>query len=120
MKYVQLSRDPGRVKIILSRVLAAGLAVAAVCLLIFFLRMEDFFFFGIVGAALIALLAAAAALCIYCVFQEKGMYFRCRWPEERLPAGREARLRELQRLYDQQLITKEDYDQKRQEILKEL
>ena len=85
MRYVQLSRAPGRVKIILSRVLAA-----------------------------------AAALCIYCVFQEKGMYFRCRWPEEFLPAGREARLRELQRLYDQQLITKEDYDQKRQEILKEL
>ena len=85
MRYVQLSRAPGRVKIILSRVLAA-----------------------------------AAALCIYCVFQEKGMYFRCRWPEELLPAGREARLRELQRLYDQQLITKEDYDQKRQEILKEL
>ena len=59
MKYVQLSRNPGRVKIILSRVLAAGLAVAAVCLLVFFLRMEDFFFFGIVGVALIALLAAA-------------------------------------------------------------
>ena len=120
MRYVQLSRDPGRVKIILSRVLAAAVAVAAVCLIVFFLRMEGFFLFGIVGVALIALLAAVAALCVYCVFQEKGMYFRCRWPKERLPAGWEARLRELQRLYDQQLITKEDYDQKRQEILKEL
>lgn len=120
MKYVQLSRDPGRVKIILSRVLAAGLAMTAVCLLVFFLRMEDFFFFGIVGVVWIALLAAVAALCIYCVFQEKGMYFRCRWLKELLPAGREVRLREIQRLYDQQLITKEDYDRKRQEILKEL
>ena len=83
MRYVQLSRDPGRVKIILSRVLAA-----------------------------------AAALCVYCVFQEKGLYFRCQWPEG--PGDREARLRELRRLHDQKLITEEEYEQKRKEILEEL
>ena len=48
------------------------------------------------------------------------MYFRCRWPEESLPADREARLRELRRLCDQKLITPEEYERKRQEILKEL
>ncbi len=32
----------------------------------------------------------------------------------------EERLRQLQTLYDQRLITREEYDQKRQEILKEL
>ena len=85
MRYVQLFRDPGRVKIILSRVLAA-----------------------------------AAALCVYCVFQEKGLYFRCQWPEGSLPTDREARLRELRRLHDQKLITQEEYDRKRQEILEEL
>ena len=120
MRYVQLSRDPGRVKLILSRVLAAGLAVAAVCLIVFFLRMEGFFLFGIVGVALIALLAAAAVLCAYCVFQEKGLYFRCQWPEKPLPTDREARLRELRRLHDQKLITEEEYEQKRKEILGEL
>ena len=120
MRYVQLFRDPGRVKIILSRVLAAAVAVAAVCLLVFFLRMENFFFFGIVGVALIALLAAAAVLCVYCVFQEKGMYFRCQWPEKPLPTDRETRLRELRRLHDQKLITQEEYDRKRKEILEEL
>ena len=114
MRYVQLSRDPGQVRIILSRVLAA------VCLLVYFLRMEDFFLFGIVGVALLALLAAAAVLCAYCVFQEKGMYFRCQWPERPLPADREARLRELRRLHDQKLITEEEYERKRKEILGEL
>ena len=83
MRYVQLSRAPGRGKIILSRVLAA-----------------------------------AAALCVYCVFQEKGLYFRCQWPEG--PGDREARLRELRRLHDQKLITEEEYEQKRKEILGEL
>ena len=118
MRYVQLSRDPGRVKIILSRVLAAAVAVAAVCLIVFFLRMEGFFLFGIVGVALLALLAAVAALCVYCVFQEKGLYFRCQWPEGL--GDREARLRELRRLHDQKLITEEEYEQKRKEILEEL
>ena len=120
MRYVQLSRDPGRVKLILSRVLAAAVAVTAVCLLVYFLRMEGFFLFGIVGVALIALLAAVAVLCIYCAFQEKGLYFRCQWPEKPLPGDREARLRELRRLHDQKLITQEEYDRKRQEILEEL
>ena len=120
MRYVQLSHGPGRVKIILSRILAAGLAVAAVCLLVFFLRMEDFLFLGILGLGWAGLLAAVAAVCVYCVFQAKGMYFRCRWPEESLPADREARLRELRRLFDQKLITPEEYERKRQEILKEL
>ena len=120
MRYVQLSRAPGRGKIILSRVLAAAVAVAAVCLLVYFLRMEGFFLFGIVGVALIALLAAAAVLCVYCVFQEKGMYFRCQWPEKPLPTDRETRLRELRRLHDQKLITQEEYDRKRKEILEEL
>ena len=83
MRYVQLSRAPGRGKIILSRVLAA-----------------------------------AAALCVYCVFQEKGLYVRCQWPEG--PGDREARLRELRRLHDQKLITEEEYEQKRKEILEEL
>ena len=83
MRYVQLSRAPGRGKIILSRVLAA-----------------------------------AAVLCTYCVFQEKGLYFRCQWPEG--PGDREARLRELRRLHDQKLITEEEYEQKRKEILEEL
>ena len=32
----------------------------------------------------------------------------------------EERLRALQNLYDQRLITKEEYDEKKQEILKEL
>ena len=85
MRYVQLSRAPGRGKIILSRVLAA-----------------------------------AAALCVYCVFQEKGLYFRCQWPEGPLPGDRETRLRELRRLHDQKLITEEEYAQKRKEILEEL
>ena len=35
-------------------------------------------------------------------------------------AGPEERLRQLQSLYDQRLITAEEYEQKRQEILKEL
>ena len=36
------------------------------------------------------------------------------------PSDPQQRLRQLQSLYDQRLITKEEYDQKRQEILKEL
>ena len=36
------------------------------------------------------------------------------------PGTAEARLRELRSLYDQRLITQEEYEQKRQEILKEL
>lgn len=51
MRYVQMARAPGRVRIILSRVLGGGLAAAAV-----------------VG--------------VYSVFHEKGLYFRCQWPEE--------------------------------------
>ena len=120
MRYVQLSRAPGQGKIILSRILAAAVAVAAVWLLVLFLRQEDFLLFGIVGLGWAALLAAVAAVCVYCVFQAKGMFFRCQWPEESLPADREARLRELRRLYEQRLITPEEYERKRQEILKEL
>ena len=120
MRYVQLSRAPGQGKIILSRILAAGFAIAAVCLLVFFLRQEGFLYLGIMGLGWLALLAAVAAVCVYCVFQEKGMFFRCRWPEDSLPAGRAARLRELQRLYEQKLITQEEYERKRQEILKKL
>ncbi|MEQ2456607.1 SHOCT domain-containing protein [Flavonifractor hominis] len=36
------------------------------------------------------------------------------------PSDPQQRLRQLQTLYDQRLITQEEYDQKRQEILKEL
>lgn len=52
MRYVQMARAPGRVRIILSRVLGGGLA------------------------------AAAAVVGVYSVFHEKGLYFRCQWPEE--------------------------------------
>ena len=36
------------------------------------------------------------------------------------PGSTEERLRELRSLYDQRLITQEEYEQKRQEILKQL
>ena len=44
-------------------------------------------------------------------------------PHKTLPEGSptpEQRLEQLQSLYDRRLITKEEYEQKRQEILKEL
>ena len=66
MRYVQMARAPGRVRIILSRVLGGGLAAAAVRLIVFFLGQRDFFY--LVG--------------VYSVFHEKGLYFRCQWPEE--------------------------------------
>ena len=98
----------------------AKLAAAALQIGILLLTKNYFLYLGIMGLGWLALLAAVAAVCVYCVFQEKGMFFRCRWPEESLPAGREARLRELRRLCDQKLITQEEYERKRQEILKEL
>ncbi|EHO35242.1 hypothetical protein HMPREF0995_00639 [Lachnospiraceae bacterium 7_1_58FAA] len=49
MRYVQMARAPGRVRIILSRVLGGGLAAAAVRLIVFFLGQRDFFYLGIVG-----------------------------------------------------------------------
>ena len=76
MRYVQMARAPGRVRIILSRVLGGGLAAAAVRLIVFFLGQRDFFYLGIVGVA------AAAVVGVYSVFHEKGLYFRCQWPEE--------------------------------------
>ena len=51
MRYVQMARAPGRVRIILSRVLGGGLAAAAVRLIVFFLGQRDFFYLGIVGVA---------------------------------------------------------------------
>ena len=41
MRYVQMARAPGRVRIILSRVLGGGLAAAAVRLIVFFLGQRD-------------------------------------------------------------------------------
>ena len=43
MRYVQMARAPGRVRIILSRVLGGGLAAAAVRLIVFFLGQRDRF-----------------------------------------------------------------------------
>ena len=77
MRYVQMARAPGRVRIILSRVLGGGLAAAAVRLIVFFLGQRDFFYLGIVGVVWLLVLAG-----VYSVFHEKGLYFRCQWPEE--------------------------------------
>ena len=82
MRYVQMARAPGRVRIILSRVLGGGLAAAAVRLIVFFLGQRDFFYLGIVGVVWLLVLAAAAVVGVYSVFHEKGLYFRCHWPEE--------------------------------------
>ena len=41
-------------------------------------------------------------------------------PEGEGPSSPQARLEQLQSLYDRRLITQEEYEQKRQEILKEL
>lgn len=60
MRYVQMARAPGRVRIILSRVLGGGLAAAAVRLIVFFLGQRDFFYLGIVGVVWLLVLAAAA------------------------------------------------------------
>mgnify|MGYP001514737433 CR=1 FL=1 len=77
MRYVQMARAPGRVRIILSRVLGGGLAAAAVRLIVFFLGQRDFFYL-----VWLLVLAAAAVVGVYSVFHEKGLYFRCQWPEE--------------------------------------
>ena len=65
---------------------------------------------------------------------KKGMYFSYEWnideeskgdasaPSAEGPAAHsaEARLAELQRLYDQHLITAREFEEKRQEILRDL
>lgn len=74
MRYVQMARAPGRVRIILSRVLGGGLAAAAVRLIVFFLGQRDFFYLGIVGVVWLLVLAAAAVVGVYSVFHEKGAF----------------------------------------------
>jgi hypothetical protein len=49
---------------------------------VFFLGQRDFFYLGIVGVVWLLVLAAAAVVGVYSVFHEKGLYFRCQWPEE--------------------------------------
>ena len=48
----------------------------------FFPGARDFFYLGIVGVVWLLVLAAAAVVGVYSVFHEKGLYFRCQWPEE--------------------------------------
>ena len=82
---------------------------------------------GIFGLFWTGIAVAIMAFQIYILVSGKGAY-RVEMEEETLPgpeeasqgiAGVEERLQTLQRLYDQRLITREEYDQKRQEILAE-
>ena len=71
---------------------------------------------------------------VYGACNKKGMYFSYEWnideesegdasaPSAEGPAAHsaEARLAELQRLYDQHLITAREFEEKRQEILRDL
>ena len=87
MRYVQMARAPGRVRIILSRVLGGGLAAAAVRLIVFFLGQRDFFYLGIVGVVWLLVLAAAAVAGRTASFvSKKGLYFLLSVAEEH-PAG---------------------------------
>lgn len=75
-----------------------------------------------------------AGVGIYGACNKKGMYFSYEWsideetegdspvPPSDGPAAHsaEARLAELQRLYDQHLITSREFEEKRQEILRDL
>ena len=82
---------------------------------------------GIFGLFWTGIAVAIMAFQIYILVSGKGAY-RVEMEEEALPgpeeasqgiAGVEERLQTLQRLYDQRLITREEYDRKRQEILSE-
>ena len=82
---------------------------------------------GIFGLFWTGIAVAIMAFQIYILVSGKGAY-RVEMEEETLPgpeeasqgiAGVEERLQTLQRLYDQRLITREEYDRKRQEILAE-
>ena len=87
--------------------------------------------FGPFGIFWTLMAAAMTGYNIYIMVSGKGIY-NVEMEEETYPgpsgspgpagqgiAGVEERLQTLQRLYDQRLITREEYDQKRQEILAE-
>ena len=82
MRYVQMARAPGRVRIILSRVLGGGLAAAAVRLIVFFLGQRDFFYLGIVGVVWLLVFGRRGRGGGVQRLSRKGLYFRCQWPEE--------------------------------------
>ncbi len=82
--------------------------------------------FGPFGILWTLMAAAMTGYNIYIMVSGKGIY-NVEMEEETYPgpaagqgiAGVEERLQTLQRLYDQRLITREEYDRKRQEILAE-
>ena len=84
---------------------------------------------GVFGLVWTLMAVCFAGIGIYGACNKKGMYFGYEWQMEEqtledgpgtCPGGAEERLKALQALYDQNLITKEEYVQKRQEILKQL
>ena len=85
---------------------------------------------GIFGLVWTLMALCFAGVGIYGACNKKGLYFQYEFqideesdePEAPSPArnGAEERLAELQRLYDQRLITQAEYEEKRKDILKDL
>lgn len=81
---------------------------------------------GVFGVVWTLLACAFLVVGLYGVFSKDGFYsLYAGWGveiEDETPGGEEAgeRLKKLQALYDQRLITTEEYEEKREEILKDL
>ena len=124
---------PSKGMITFSRVMAGVFAVIGLAFLTQSVQMMGQFGggFGLIGV-LVPLVFVGVGIFGAC--NRKGLYFSCEWsideesegdvpsPPSEGPAAHSAekRLAELQRLYDQHLITAREFEEKRQEILREL
>lgn len=124
---------PSKSMITFSRVMSGVFAVIGLAFLTQTVQMMGHFGggFGLLGV-LIPLVFVGVGIFGAC--NKKGLYFSYEWsideenegdspvPPSDGPAthSAEARLAELQRLYDQHLITSREFEEKRQEILREL
>ena len=124
---------PSKSMITFSRVMAGVFAVIGLAFLTQSVQMMGQFGggFGLIGV-LVPLVFVGVGIFGAC--NKKGLYFSYEWsideetegdapvPPSDGPAAHsaEARLAELQRLYDQRLITAREFEEKRQEILRDL
>lgn len=124
---------PSKGMITFSRVMAGVFAVIGLAFLTQSVQMMGQFGggFGLIGV-LVPLVFVGVGIFGAC--NKKGLYFSYEWsideesegdapsPPSEGPAAHSAeeRLAELQRLYDQRLITAREFEEKRQEILRDL
>lgn len=124
MKRRKMTVRPSESMMKASRVFSGVFAVVGICFVIIGVTQVIPSGAGIFGIVWTVMAGLFTGIGVAGVFSKKGAYFMYGFQieeesqEERGDA--EGRLKDLQALYDQRLITSEEYEQKRKEILKEL